>query len=212
MKPIKYIDSSRSNQVLSNFGITLIILQLMMILAFAIFVRMDVTDDPLDKERSPALVNSNIMILLGFGYLMTTLKHNNLSVLTYCLLTHALVMQLYLLIQAFWSQIFNAFALDFYLLINEKLLARACYCVASSIIALAAVIGRVNPTELVKIALMHVAGYALNEQIIFTALKAYDTGGGMSIYLFGAYFGLAANFVLSKYAHPTVRPERTYNS
>lgn len=152
------------------------------------------------------------MILLGFGYLMTTLKHNNLSALTYCLLCHTIVLQLYLLIQAFWSQIFTAFKMDFYLPLNEQLIAKACYCVASSIIALAAVIGRVNPTELIKMGLIHVVGYTLNEQIIFTALGAFDTAGGMSIFLFGAYFGLTVNYVLSKYVQPLNRPERTYNS
>lgn len=49
MKPIKSIEISKSNQTLTNFGITLILLQLLMILAFSIFVRMDVQDDPLDK-------------------------------------------------------------------------------------------------------------------------------------------------------------------
>lgn len=93
---------------------------------------------------------------------MTTLKHNNLSALTYCLLCHAIVMQLYLLVQAFWSQIFHAFDQDFYLLLNEQIIARACYCVASSIIAFGCVIGRVNPTELIKIGLVHVIGYTLN--------------------------------------------------
>lgn len=98
MKNIKYIDTRHSDQVLSNFGITLALLQILFIIAFSIFVRMDTETDSMDQERAPALVGSHAMLLVGFSYLMTSIKQTNLSVLTYSLLVSALVMQLYVLL------------------------------------------------------------------------------------------------------------------
>lgn len=72
----------------------------------------------MDQERASALVGSNAMLLLGFGYLMTSIKHTNLSVLTYSLLINALVIQFYILLSTFWGQVFHKFDLPFYVLIN----------------------------------------------------------------------------------------------
>lgn len=166
----------------------------------------------MDQERAQAVVGSNAVLLLGFGYLMTSIKHTNLSVLSYSLLISALVAQLYVLLSTFWGQVFNAFDLPFYVLINEKMLLKGIYCIASNLVAMAAIVGRVNPTDLVKIALVHTTGYTLNEQIIYTAIGGFDAGGGMTVYLYGAYFGLTVNYVLAKYTHPSIRPEKTYYS
>lgn len=58
------------------------------------------------------------MVLIGFGYLMTALKTNNLSALVYTLFVNALSIQLYILFQGFWAQIFSAFKQDFYIYID----------------------------------------------------------------------------------------------
>lgn len=89
---------------------------------------------------------------------------------------------------------------------DEKLLIKGCYCVCSVLIAMGGIIGRINPTDLVKFISLHVMGYALNEQIIYKTLGAFDAGGGMAIHVFGCYYGLAVNFVLARYARPTIRP------
>jgi Ca2+/Na+ antiporter len=72
-------------------------------------------NDPLDAERYYALENINAMILIGFGYLMTAIKTNNLSSLVYTLFVNALSIQIYILFQGFWSQIFTAFKKSFYI-------------------------------------------------------------------------------------------------
>lgn len=89
---------------------------------------------------------------------------------------------------------------------------KGCYCIASSLISMAAVVGRINPTDLIKLAIVHAAGYSLNEQIVYTALGAFDAGGANTVFIFGTYFGLASSFVLAKHTHPNLRPEKTYYS
>ena len=60
----------------------------------------------------------NFMLLLGFGFLMTVIRTNSLTALTYTLLVMALVMQLYILLFGFWSQVFSLFAKEFFVLLD----------------------------------------------------------------------------------------------
>jgi ammonium transporter Rh len=152
------------------------------------------------------------MLLLGFGLLMTTSKTNSLTALVYTLLIVAVVVQLYVLFQGFWTQAFTGFQSEFNIFIDEVLLIKASYCVASCLIAMMAVIGRINPTDLIKMATLQVGGYTLNEQIVYRSIGAYDAGGGSVVHTFGAYYGLAVSLVLARYALPTLRPERSYYS
>ena len=65
--------------------------------------------------------------------------------------------------------------------------------------------------DIVKFVLIHVTGYGLLEQIVYTSIAAYDTGGACTIHIYGAYYGLAVNFVLARCVLPTTRPERSYH-
>ena len=112
------------------------------------------------------MISTNAMVLLGFGYIMTVVKTNQLSVLVFTLFINALIIQWYLLIQGFWVQVFSGFRKDLHIPLSEKLLIKACYCVVSNLISLMAVFGRINPTEILKVSLIHTVGYALNEQIV----------------------------------------------
>ena len=42
--------------------------------------------------------------------------------------------------------------------------------------------------------------YAVNQQLVLSTFKAFDLGGSISIHAFGAYYGLAASLMLSRYA------------
>ena len=120
MKVVKYIDVEHSNSVLNSFAITLAIYQITIILSFGIFVRMHITPptDLLDNERPVSLLSINFMLLLGFGFLMTVIRTYWLSSFVYPLLVMVMTLQLYILIQYFWAQIFQLFQLDFYIFID----------------------------------------------------------------------------------------------
>ena len=102
------------------------------------------------------------MLLLGFGLLLSIIRTNSLTSLVYTLVCMALVLQMYILVQGFWVQVFTAFKQEFHILMDEKLLIRGCYCVCSVLIAMGGILGRLNPTDLVKFISLHVMGYGLN--------------------------------------------------
>ncbi len=74
---------------------------------------------------------------------------------------------------------------------------------ASILIAFGTVLGRVGPLELLIMSIVQVIGYTLNEIIIYRLLHMYDAGGSIVIHLFGAYFGMAACYVLGRFKPST---------
>jgi ammonium transporter Rh len=48
----------------------------------------------------------NVMMLVGFGFLMSFIKKNSWSALSYTFFINAVVLQLYLLWQPFWKRVF----------------------------------------------------------------------------------------------------------
>lgn len=82
---------------------------------YIIFVRplpvnFDMTSDPLVYERYKGFQDTNVMMLIGFGFLMTFIRTHSLSALSYTFFINAIVMQLYILFNAFWNRVFNGFS------------------------------------------------------------------------------------------------------
>ena len=104
----------------------------------------------------------NVMMLIGFGFLMTFIKNYTWSTLSYTFFLNALVVQLYMLFQTFWHTIFHSDGYNFNIVINEKNFTTASYSVASMLIAFGAVIGKVGPFELLIVGVIGLFGYTLN--------------------------------------------------
>lgn len=92
---------------LKTFGYTLFVIEIGLIILFAFFVRYqtNLDNDALASQRYPAFQDVNVMMLIGFGFLMTFLKNNCLSALGYTFFINAIVMQLYLLFHTVWERL-----------------------------------------------------------------------------------------------------------
>jgi ammonium transporter Rh len=51
------------------------------------------------------------MMLIGFGFLMTFIRTHSWSALSYTFFINAIVIELYILLKAFWQRIFHGFDL-----------------------------------------------------------------------------------------------------
>lgn len=60
--------------------------------------------------------------------------------------------------------------------------------------------------------LVGIVGYTLNGELVYGILQAIDAGGSTAIHAFGAYFGLAVSFVISKKSKPTSATPTTYGN
>lgn len=117
-----------------------------------------------NANRYPAYQDINVMMLIGFGFLMTFLKNHAWSSLAYTFFINSVVLQLYILLAAFWKRVLDTgFQKEFYIYVQESSFSLASYSVASVLIAFGAVLGRVGPKELLVMGLIQIVGYTLNE-------------------------------------------------
>src|SRR5438132_1319055 len=88
----------------------LIILEIAVCILYGVFVRIDQSIPPGTNEgRYLAFQNVNVMMLVGFGYLMAFIKGFAWSALSYTFFINAITAQLYILFSAFWSRVLYGF-------------------------------------------------------------------------------------------------------
>lgn len=160
----------------------------------------------------PAYQDVNVMMLIGFGFLMAFAKHNAWSALAYTFFINAVIVQLYILLGGFWQKVFTDGFSNMEIHLEEKSFTAASYSVASVLIAFGGILGRVGPLEMLIMGLVQIVGYTLNEAIVYQVIKVFDVGGSMNIHSFGAYFGLTVSLVLSKAVKPVSKAESNYIS
>lgn len=182
-----------------RFAIVLAIIEIAVCIFYGIFMKVEAHNDgELNQNYYPMYQDVNVMMLIGFGFLMTFIKSYTWSTLAYTFFLNAVIVQLYLLFQPFWHTVFHSDGFTFNLVINEKSFTAASYAVASMLIAFGAIIGKVGPLELLVVGVVGLFGYTLNEDIVYNQLRLYDAGGSTAIHTFGAYYGLVVSFFIGR--------------
>lgn len=124
-----------------------------------------------------------VMLLLGFGYLMTFLEKYGLGAVGLTMLLTALNMECNLIVENLLS---GNYVISMDSIINAE------FSAAALLISFGALIGRATPLQMCAISIAEAIFYAINKVIIvFGFLQAEDVGGTITIHMFGAYFGLA---------------------
>lgn len=185
--------------------------QIAMIILFGVFVRYDdesdvqkwiehkqshnITSD-IENDfyyRYPSFQDVHVMIFVGFGFLMTFLKRYSFSGVGFNFLIGACGLQWALLMQGWFHSLDpNTGKIS----IGLESLINADFCVAGSLIAYGAILGKVSPIQLMVVTLFGVTLFAVEEYIILDLLHCRDAGGSMVIHTFGGYYGLAISWVL----------------
>nr|AAY41908.1 Rh type C glycoprotein-like protein [Ciona savignyi] len=174
------------------------------LLLFGLFVDYDVAAGPRNNSLSmdttldhyyPIYQDVHVMMLIGFGFLMTFLKRHGFGSVGFNFLLTCFIIQ--------WSTLVNGwFALigsnAGRILINIKSLLEADFAVATVLISFGAVLGVASPVQLIVMATIEVVCYNVSIYVGIVQFQATDIGGSMFIHAFGAYFGLAVARVLYK--------------
>lgn len=137
----------------------------------------------------PFFQDVNVMIFIGFGFLMTYLRSHSWSSVSFNLMLGAFSMEVGLIFLHFWTSIIENHwekrEIDISMLIKGDFVA------GTVLITFGAVIGKFNMVQYLMMAFIEIIFATLNSTIGESVYKAVDTGGSMYIHLFGAYFGLA---------------------
>eukprot|EP00854_Cymbomonas_tetramitiformis_P022832 gene22832-27594_t len=135
-----------------------------------------------------------LMMLVGFGYLMTFLRWYGLGAVGFTMLITCISVEVAILAEPLfangWEHKIN---------VDVMSLLHGNFCAAACLISFGGVIGKLNPSQLLVLAFVEPIFYSMNNQLVLTTwLGIADVGGTISIHMFGAYFGLAVSAVHGK--------------
>jgi ammonium transporter Rh len=136
------------------------------------------------------------MLLVGFGFLMVFVRRYGFGATTGTYLVVATGLPLYMLLRA--NGVFaHEIAPN-----TVKALLFAEFAVATALIAMGAVLGRLRVFQYALLALLLVPAYLMNEWLVLDngmgLTEGYqDTAGSVIIHAFGAYFGLGLSLALT---------------
>lgn len=125
-----------------------------------------------------------VMLLLGFGYLMTFLNLYGLGAVGLTMLLTVVNMQCNIIIEGSLNSNYQ---------LSMDSIIDAEFSAATLLISFGALIGRATPIQMCILAIAESVFYAMNKVfIVFGTFQAEDVGGTITIHMFGAFFGLAA--------------------
>uniref|UniRef100_A0A8C4USB3 Rh family B glycoprotein n=1 Tax=Falco tinnunculus TaxID=100819 RepID=A0A8C4USB3_FALTI len=192
------------------------LLQILTIILFAIFVRYSPESSPSlcsqqlncswrnqdSGFQHPRFRNVHLQVLLGFGLLVAFLGRYRPGSVAISILIVAFAIQWAVLIQGFFS-----FFLNGKIYVGAQSMVSADFCTAAVLISTGAVLGRVNPAQLLLLTLLGVTLFTLNEYILLSLMGVSDSGGSLTVHTFGAYFGLMVSRILHQ-PHTAKRKEQ----
>jgi len=137
------------------------------------------------------------MLLVGFGFLMVFVRQYGFGATTGTYLVVATGLPLYILLRASGILCAEPLAPS-----TIKALLYAEFAVASALIAMGAVLGRLRVFQYALLALLLVPAYLLNEWLVLdgglgVTRGFMDAAGSITIHAFGAYFGIGLTWVLT---------------
>ena len=170
--------------------------------------------DTIRSQRYPGFQDINVMMLIGFGFLMTFIRSYAWSALSYTFMLNAFITTAYPLLYGFWSYTFKDQwgGANTTLVWDIKTLILGADAVAAMLVTFGGVIGRVGPKDLLLIAVFNVIGYSLNEELVFIKIGMIDPGASSTVHTYGCYFGLTVCMVLTWKARPITDIKTSYVS
>uniref|UniRef100_A0A663M5U5 Rh family B glycoprotein (gene/pseudogene) n=1 Tax=Athene cunicularia TaxID=194338 RepID=A0A663M5U5_ATHCN len=139
----------------------------------------------------PGFRDVHLQSLLGFGLLVAFLSRYGPGSVAISILVVAFAIQWAVLIQGFLY-----FFLNGKIYVGAQSMVSADFCAAAILIATGALVGRVNPVQMLLLTLLGVTLFTLNEYVLLSLMGVRDSGGSLTVHTFGAYFGLMVSRIL----------------
>ncbi|XP_018333516.1 ammonium transporter Rh type B isoform X1 [Agrilus planipennis] len=174
----------------------LLFVQVTIFILFGYFVRYD------ESQKGENTIyfmfqDIHVMVFLGFGFLMAFLKKYGYSSIGFNFFLAAILVQWAILCRGFFH------LSNLKIPISVESLVEADIAVASVLISMGVLLGQTTLLQLIIMGIIEIAVYQCNfyvgDEILKLYLKIADAGASIFVHTFGAYFGLAASFALSRF-------------
>jgi len=141
-----------------------------------------------------------IMMFIGFGYLMTFLKWYGFGAVGFTMLVTALGIQWYVFVNHWFHSFYDSSDGPWNVVpLNIFNLLDALFGIGAILISFGALIGKISPFQFIVMTVIELTLHAFNFRVILNGIiSIQDLGGTYVVHMFGAYFGLAVAYTLGK--------------
>ncbi|XP_024130055.1 rh blood group, D antigen isoform X2 [Oryzias melastigma] len=153
----------------------------------------EIRDEAIPRDKYAEFQDVNVMVVLGFGFLCTFLVRHGFSSSGFNLFVATIATQWALILMGIESWYDKR-----RILVDLRSILVAEMSAASALISLGAVLGKVNPVQLILLALLEVPAFILNEWVLLSLLKVRPQNNIMLLHIFGAFFGLTLTWILHR--------------
>lgn len=178
------------------------LMQVCNILCYAFFTTYDSESNASSNETTntighyyPFYQDVHVMILIGFGFLMTFMHKYFFSSVGYNFILAAITIQQSILINGFFHCVFSGHWEKINM--NIESLITGDFAAGAILISFGAVLGKASFNQLILMVPLELIFYSVNESLGVLELHAVDMGGSMYVHTFGAYFGLAVSYMIT---------------
>ncbi|XP_025073173.1 ammonium transporter Rh type A [Pogonomyrmex barbatus] len=157
----------------------------------------ELEDEPQFEIGKNRTDNSHTNEHMVMGFLMTFLKKYSQSAVGLTFLVGAILVQVALICEGLMNVKLGKRAY-----ISLGSLLSADVAVATPLISMGAVLGKVTYMQLIFMGIVELIMFTINKYVGETMFMAVDAGDSMFVHVFGAYFGLAISFVFGTKEKP----------
>ena len=190
-------------QIVDDWSFMLLgLMQVANIVCYALFTTYDAETNASSNETTntinhyyPFYQDVHVMILIGFGFLMTFMHKYFFSSVGYNFLLTAIAIQQSILINGFFHCLFSGHWAKINM--NIESLITGDFAAGAVLISFGAVLGKASLSQLIVMVPLELVFYSVNESLGVFEMLAVDMGGSMYVHTFGAYFGLAVSYMIS---------------
>lgn len=193
-----------------SYGVAYIaILQLIISVLYIVCTEYNHDDLNNGNSKYSSFQHLHIMIFIGFGFITSFLRKHGFSSIGYTFMIAAIVLQLHPLLHELWNGILNNHFTKIKFDVLTFILGDFAACTV--LISYGVMLGKIDIFQLVTLGIFETTFYSLNEHLC-KLLVIRDTGGSMSVHLFGSLFGLACSKMLNNVKHDTIENVSVYHS
>ncbi|KAJ6232702.1 rh50 [Anaeramoeba flamelloides] len=164
-------------------------------------------NDPNILNNYQYIIYFLIVLIFGYGFIISTPRLYTLSGVGFTFFLVSFCIPFALIVLTFFTQNFTS-GLERSERITYSLIIESLFATGSVLIAIKGVLGKVTPLQIFLIAILQIILYSTNYCLNVVYFGVIDSGRGMLLHLFSAFFGFTLTSTLTSHVKTIKNPNR----